>query len=374
MPEAPLPLAAEEAARSRLVLDRLRSVAGSGGLLAFDRFMEIALYAPEIGFYERARTPLGPSGDFYTAAHASPLFARALADRVRAVRGSLGNPGRFSIVELGPGDGTLAEGLRTSLAEEPSGLEYVLVDRSPARVREAERRLSRVTSPIPLRRAESVASLGPFTGVVLANEFLDAQPARRLRWSEGVWHELGIRVASHGVEAAELGTARPVPGRPLPPVSDEPLTFELSPIAEAIVREVADHLEAGEAIFLDYGYEESELMRGHPNGTLAAVRDHRVVADPFQDPGTVDLSTFVNFSRIREAGRSSGLVELSFRSQAEALGAWGLPGLLEAALRESGNAEAKVRTQLAAKNLLFGFERFRALELAPPASAGSLRT
>jgi SAM-dependent MidA family methyltransferase len=88
----------------------------------------------------------------------------------------------------------------------------------------------------------------------------------------------------------------------------------------------------------------------------------------------VDLSTFVNFSRIREAGRSSGLVELSFRSQAEALGAWGLPGLLEAALRESGNAEAKVRTQLAAKNLLFGFERFRALELAPPASAGSLRT
>jgi len=80
----------------------------------------------------------------------------------------------------------------------------------------------------------------------------------------------------------------------------------------------------------------------------------------------------VNFTRVRAAARAAGLVEVAFRRQAEALGEWGFPALLDSALRAAPNAEARVRRQLAAKNLLFGFDRFQVLELAPPASAERL--
>jgi SAM-dependent MidA family methyltransferase len=367
------PIDSEARARSRVVLDRLREIAGGGGVVPFDRFMEVALYGRDIGYYERTRTPLGRAGDFYTAAHASPLFATTIAERIRAVRRALGNPATFRVVELGPGDGTLVEGTLRALGDEPSGWEYILVERSSARRRETEERLRTSTVNSSVRWADSVASLGPFTGVVIANEFLDAQPARRVRWHDGAWHEIGVRVTEGGGEFSELPLTASIPGRPLPPPGDEPLTVEFSPAGEGTVREVADHLLRGVAIFLDYGAEESELVRSHPDGTLAAVRDHRFVSDPLEAPGTADLSTFVNFTRIQDAARASGLLLASYRSQAEALGAWGYPALLDAAVRHATTAEARVRVQLGSKNLLFGFERFKALELAPPASAALLR-
>ncbi|MGC2206169.1 MAG: SAM-dependent methyltransferase [Thermoplasmata archaeon] len=360
---------ASERERSARVVDALRAAADPSGFLPFDRFMEIALYADDIGFYHRTRPPLGPSGDFYTAAHVHPLFGQTLAARLREIRRAVGGSHPFRIVELGPGDGTLAASVVTELRDEAPGLEYVLVERSPARAREAQERVRRAAPGIPVRVAESVGALGPLAGAVIANEFLDAQPARRLRWDGTSWHELGVRVEGAGMAAAEVPLARAVPGTPLPVPSEAGGVFEVSPAAEGFVREVGDHLVAGAAIVLDYGCEESELLRGHPRGTLAAVRGHRFVADPLDAPGTADLSTFVNFTRIRGVARASGLEEIAFRSQAEALGAWGFPSRLDAAIRTAGSAEAEVRLRLAAKNLLFGFDRFRVLELAPPKTA-----
>jgi SAM-dependent MidA family methyltransferase len=368
MPDPGPPRDAEEAARVRDVLDRLRALAGAPGTLPLDRFMDVALYSPGLGFYERRRSTLGPAGDFYTAAHVTPLFARTVAERVRAVRHAIGDPHPFSVVELGPGDGRLAEGLLEELREDGPGLEYVLVERSAPRAEETRVRAQSAGARIPVRSVPSVGSLGPFTGVVIANEFLDAQPARRLRWREGAWHEVGVRIGSAGAEWTELPNTPSVPGRGLPEPT-EPVTLEFSPAAEGTVREVADHLERGSAIFLDYGLGEAELLRAHPEGTLAAVRAHRFLADPLDAPGSADLSTFVNFDRIRDAARTSGLNEVDFRRQAEVLGDWGFPRLLDAALAASDSAEARVRLTMAAKNLLFGFERFAVLELAPEASA-----
>ena len=372
MAHAPPPLDAEAAARSRRVVDRLHAASGADGFLPFDRFMEIALYSEDGGYYGRARSPLGPAGDFYTATQVDPLFAECLAARVRVVRAALGSPPRFQVVELGPGDGTLAAGVVRTLATDPAGLEYVLVERASSRARDAVERVGGVTTSIPVRTSESLAALGPFVGVVLANELLDAQPTRRLHWDGSAWHEAGIRVIDGRVEAAETELARPVPGAPLPASPPPDLVFEVSPSAEGLVREIADHLVEGEAIVIDYGLDEAELVRSRSGGTLAAVRDHRFLPDPLDAPGAADLSTFVNFTRLRSAARASGLVEIAFRSQAEALGAWGFAPLLDAALRSAPSSEAKVRRQLAAKNLLFGFGRFRALELAPPGTAERL--
>jgi SAM-dependent MidA family methyltransferase len=366
---APAPLDAVAQERSRRVVERLESASDPDGFLPFDRFMEIALYADEVGYYHQSRSPLGAPGDFYTAAHVSPLFAECVAARVRSVRAATGDPSPFLIVELGPGDGTLAAGIVRALDEEPAGLEYVLVDRSSARARDATARIQDVGASIPVRSAASVGTLGPFRGVVVANEFLDAQPARRLRWDGAVWRELGVRVHDGHVSPAESAMTRGVPGVPLPTSPSSELVLELAPVAEAIVREVADHLTEGEAILIDYGSEESELAGAHSRGTLAAVRGHRFLSDPLDSPGAADLSTFVNFTRIRAAARAGGLTEVAYCSQAEALGAWGFPARLEAALRSAWTSEARVRTQLAAKNLLFGFDRFRVLEVAAPPSA-----
>ncbi len=375
------PLGPEEERRADAVRRALARGADADGFVPFDRFMEIALYDDAGGYYARPESPFGPAGDFYTAARVHPLFARTLARHVRSVRGALGADRPFEIVEVGPGDGTLGASLLSALGEDPSGLvgvSYHLVERSPSLARRARERLTPVAADrgVPVVDEPAIGATGPFEGIVLANEFLDAEPARRLRWTGDAWRELGVRVRDGRVEPAESSTVPPVPDPPVPTPAEPNVIVEVSPAAESWVRSVGDHLAAGVLLALDYGAEESELVAGHPRGTLAAVRRHRSVNDFWSSPGASDLSVFVDFTRLRYAARRAGLVELAYGRQAEALGAWGFPSELEAALAGARDAEEGVRVRLAAKNLLFGFEQFRVLELAAPASAerlGALR-
>jgi SAM-dependent MidA family methyltransferase len=352
------------------LLPELSRAAQTDGFLPFDRYMEVVLYSEPHGYYSSARTPLGTPGDFYTAAHVSPLFSAALASRFADVRRRLG-PGRpCHLVDLGAGDGTLLAGMLRALAattEGATGLDVVVVERTRSMRALALERVSAAAQPLraSVRATDSFASLGPVDGVVVANELLDAQPVRRLeRRGEG-WVELGVRLSGGRVVPAEGVPARPIPSPPLPAQPPEGTILEVSPSAEALVREVADHLVHGLLLVDDYGMEERELVAGHPGGTLATVRGHREGGSPLEAPGAADLSAFVNFTRVRAAAARSGLAVLSDRSQAEALGEWGFPRLLERAVADAGSEEQRVRLRLQAKNLLFGFERFRVLELVP---------
>jgi SAM-dependent MidA family methyltransferase len=353
------------------VREALAARAEPDGFVPLDRFLAVALYGEGVGYYRRARSPFGPSGDFYTAPRVHPLFARTLARRLAAVRAALDDPPRFTIVDLGAGDGTLLAGLLVALRDRgpADGIEAVAVERSPERAAEAVAAGAAVGGTV--QSARSLAELGPVVGAVLANELLDAQPARQLRWDGSDWHEVGVRLAADRLRPAE----RPVAPNTLPaglPALDADragTVVEVSAAAEAIVREVADHLVQGELVLCDYGDEEPALLAGHAGGTLAAVRSHRPVDDPWQEPGATDLSTFVNFSRVRRVAARAGLVEVGFARQAEALGAWGFPEELARAVAAAGSAEEQVRVRLAAKSLLFGFETFRVLELAARASA-----
>lgn len=370
------PLGVDERARSEELVRQIGAIGGPDGFVPFDRFMELALYDERTGRYGREPGPLGAEGDFYTAPQVHPLFGRALAERVRTVRRALGRRTPFRVVEVGPGDGSLAASLLEALGRAPEGtdgLDYLLVERSRTlAVRALERaEAAGRQAKIPVRLAASVAADGPFVGVVVANELLDAMPARRLRRDGPGWVELGVRARGSRLEEAEAPLQGPVPPPPLPSGLTEPTVLEISPAAQAFVREVADHLSEGLFVAIDYGMEESELLAGHPRGTLAAVRSHRPV-DPLESPGTADLSVFVNYTRVRATARAAGLVELAYCSQAEALGDWGLPALVDAAVRQAGSPAEEVKLRLAVKSLLFGFERFRVLELAARASAPAL--
>lgn len=366
---------AERPDRPARLADRLRAAAGPAGFLPFDRVADLALYDPEVGYYESPRPPLGPSGDFYTAAHASRLFGRTLARRALLEFERLGRPRVFRVVELGPGDGRLAREIVASLAAALPAeveLDYVLVERSSALAAAASAALAPLEKPgrVRVRAAGSAGEDGPFTGLLLANELLDAVPFRRLIARGGAWRELGVRVGTDPPAWAE-GPMRPLPGPPLPAPPRDGVVLEVSPFAEAILREVGDHLAHGSALFLDYGLEEPELLLGHPEGTLSALRAHRVVADPLRELGRADLSAFVNFTRLRAAAERAGLVESMYVGQAEALLRWGLPELLESEARSAGSSEAEVRLRLGAKNLLFGFGTFRVLELRPAGDPGA---
>ncbi len=187
-------------------------------------------------------------------------------------------------------------------------------------------------SGFPCVPAEAVSAFGPFEGVVVANELLDAQPVRRVRWNGTEWRELGVRLTPSGIRADEGPAAETVPEPSLPSSPADGTVFEFSPTAEGLVRELADHLVAGVWLVVDYGMEQDELLRAHPEGTLATVRGHRSGSDPVVAPGESDLSTFVNWTRLRAVARAAGLEVLADRTQAEALGAWGFPRLFEETL------------------------------------------
>ena len=349
---------------------QLAASADADGFVSFERFMDVALYGDGVGFYTREDPPFGRTGDYYTAAHASPLFGRSVGRRVADVLDSLPSDGLLRVVELGPGDGTLGTSVVEQLAR-TSGtarrVEYVLVERSPTLAARAHERVSAAAgaSGVRVTLSAGVGADGPFRGVVLANEVFDAQPTRRIRWDGHEWVELGVRISGDEVVPATAAPAPPVPGAPLPRPDTPGTILEVSPAAEGLVREVADHLTDGLFVALDYGMEETELLAAHPSGTVASVRHHRTETDPLAHPGDSDLSVFVNFTRIRAAATRAGWAEVAFRRQAEALGAWGFPALMEESVRSAASSEEEVRVRLSAKNLLFGFERFYALELAP---------
>ncbi|HZY91962.1 MAG TPA: SAM-dependent methyltransferase [Thermoplasmata archaeon] len=363
----------DESRRLERVIEALRRRAGSSGFLPFDRFVEIALYAPEIGFYTRRGLELGRGGDFYTAAHVSPLFGATLAARIKEEYLRLGAPETFQVVEVGPGDGTLTTDLLGSLARDPHlgshPLAYDIVERSPALVDRLRPKLEGLHSPNGrrMRYSSSLAGLGPFVGVLVANEVLDAFPFRRLIVRDGNYQELGVRFTGDTLDWAEEPVRTAVTGPPLPQGLEEGSVVEISSGAEAFLREVGDQLIAGAALFLDYGEDEPALVHRHPRGTLTAFRRHRIVENPLEAPGSSDLSAHVNFRRIRAAAQRAGLRETAYDPQSVALGRWGFPALQADALRGAKSEEEKVRLALAAKNLLFGFENFKALELEPAA-------
>jgi SAM-dependent MidA family methyltransferase len=347
---------------------RLRSQADEVGFLRFDRFMDIVLYEPGLGYYDRPDIRLGREGDFYTAAHVHGLYGAVLAAHFRELRASEGSPLRFPIVEVGPGDGTLAmdilHALRGSSVHEETW-EYILVERSATLRSAIQVKLGPSSGRAPAWRfGSSVGSEGPVRGIVFGNELLDAFPARRFLRTESGWAELGTLVpdrgALHLVTCPGGGTVLP---EGLPPAVPTGSTFEISSMQEAWIREVADHLAGGRLLLIDYGAEEDPIVDRGSEGTIQAIRGHRTT-DPTAFPGTADISAWVNFTRLRRAARAAGLRETFYGSFTQAMVAWGIDDVRKS-LDVNLSADDRVRLQLAQKSFLLGFPNFRVLELAP---------
>lgn len=348
------------------------------GTIGFDSLVDVALYGPGVGYYTRSGATIGTAGDYYTAPQVHPIFGAVVARRVVEEFERLGRPAGFTLAEIGPGDGTLTATVLEAIGADPRVVDWTvrLVDRSEVLAESARRRVRSAAFPgrFDVQTARSVADGGPFVGIVLGNELLDAQPFRRFVRRPNGWRELGLRLRGGRLEGSESEPLRPVVGPALPQDAPEGTIFEVAEIAEAIVREVADNLLAGSAVFLDYGASQEELIRSRPRGTASAIRGHRIVEDLVGELGRTDLSAFVNFSRLEDAARRAGFEIVRSGVQREALAAWGFEAVLDEWRARSSSTEERLRLDLAAKKILFDFETFRCVELRVPTGRPGGRT
>lgn len=324
--------------------------------------MERALYTPGLGYYSGGAAKLGPAGDFVTAPEISALFGRCVARQAVEALAAIGGG---AVLELGGGTGALAA---AALGE--AELEWLMLEPSPE-LRERQRQ----------RLGEQVRWLdalpSDFRGVIVANEVADALPVERFVIDNGEPRRLGVCSDEAGgfawallppepsfagvIHALEIELGRPFP---------EGYRSEFSPMLQPWTRSLADSLAAGLLLVIDYGLPRRELYAPERNdGTLICHYRHRAHGDPFLWPGLQDLSAWVDFSSIAEAGVGAGLTLEGFTTQAAFLSGNGLDKMLAAA---DHDAAGIALAQQAKRLLLPGElgERFRVIglsrELEPP--------
>jgi SAM-dependent MidA family methyltransferase len=319
-------------------------IAAAGGWLGFERFMELALYAPGLGYYARGSRQFGPlpgpgagtgpgtGSDFITAPEMSPLFGAALA---RQVAQALQASGTTQVWEFGAGSGALAAQLLQALGDQVQS--YSIIDLSgPLRERQRATIAARAGAHLP--KVQWLGALPPrMQGVVVGNEVLDAMPVLLLHYDGRLWWERGVALEGGRLTWRDAATSLQ------PPVQAAfvPGTVtELGRHAAGFLRTLAGHLERGAAFFIDYGFPQAEYY--HPQrtgGTLMCHRAHRVDADPLEDVGDKDITAHVDFTAMALAGQDAGLVVLGYTTQAHFLINCGLLDLLQGAdLRTTSQA------------------------------------
>ena len=289
--------------------------------------MELALYAPGLGYYVAGAAKLGSDGDFVTAPEVSPLFGRTLARQIaQLLEGSAGQ-----VLELGAGSGTMAADVLGELQTiDRLPQRYLILETSPQLV-ERQRRTLQQRQPALKDRIEWISALPEnFDGAVIANEVLDALPAHLVAWRRGGLYERGVSWKDGFVWSE----------RPLPPGAlrsaaeaigaEADYVSEISLVAPALVRSLSAALRKGALLLIDYGFGRREYY--HPQraqGTLMCHYRHRAHDDPFFLPGLQDVTAHVDFTAVAEAGIDAGLKLLGYTTQAQFLVNSGITELLE---------------------------------------------
>ena len=296
------------------------------GAMTFARFMELALYAPGLGYYERAADNVGRGGDFYTSVSVGPLFGELLAFQFAEWLDELiagqSPEAKFCLVEAGAHDGKLAADiLRWLKSNRPflfANLDYRIIEPSAARRLWQEQTLAEFAPQV--KCFSSWSQTPAVRGVIFSNELLDAFPVHRLGWSaaEKIWFEWGVDWQDERFIWQRLNLANLAPQLPeeLLAVLPDGFTTEVCPAAENWWRQAAGVLASGKLLTIDYGFSDAEFFspqRGQ--GTLRSYRRHHATADLLAQPGEQDITAQVNFTRLQAAGESAGLRTDEFVSQ-----------------------------------------------------------
>ncbi|MGI9245206.1 MAG: class I SAM-dependent methyltransferase [Steroidobacteraceae bacterium] len=325
-------LSPDEAAHSERLRQRIAAEIGRhGGWIGFGRFMQLALYEPGLGYYSAGARKFGAGGDFITAPEAAPVFSRCVAVQCTEVLRELG-PAAV-VLELGAGSGALAATLLAELErQDVVPAEYWILDVS-ADLRERQRQAIEAAVPQWLDRVRWLDVLPEaFTGIVLANEVLDALVVERfaIRGSEvrAVGVELAadgsLRLAERAADPQLTAGVRAIEsdlGQPLPEAYESEINLGLTAWLEA----VAGPLRRGLLLFVDYGLSRGEYYaQERAGGTLLCHFRHRFHEDACARVGLQDITAWVDFTRVAEAAQAAGLEVAGYTTQAQFLIGCGL--------------------------------------------------
>lgn len=285
-----------------------RDIDASGGQITFERFMELALYHPQFGYYTSGREKIGKRGDYFTSVSVGPLFGKLLAKQFQTFREQLGNPPEFEVVEFGGHRGQL----RADVLLAAPDLRYRVVE---------------VGDSLP----ESII------GCVFSNEFLDALPVHVVLAKDGKWQEIYVD-AGFKESLGPLSTARLADF-----LSDLPVQYMEGYRTEVNLRaldwlaDMAKRLKCGWIVTIDYGYERPEYFAPHHrDGTLLCYYRHTKSANPYAHIGEQDMTAHVEFTSLMERGRELGLDPVTFTDQSHYLLQLGESEITEIVERTAG--------------------------------------
>ncbi|OGI39784.1 MAG: hypothetical protein A2140_08830 [Candidatus Muproteobacteria bacterium RBG_16_62_13] len=322
-----------------------REIEANSGAIDFSRFMELALYAdgmsaraagqgwpdggftPGLGYYTGGRQKFGQRGDFVTAPELGDVFARLLARPCADILTAIGNG---NILEAGAGSGRLAAGLLGELERMGRLPEhyYILDISNELRARQAD--LIQRTVPSLANRVKWLSELPEkFRGVVLANELLDALPVERFCIQNKEVRQQQVASKNNQLIWAERPVDETIRARVEPLALPNGYCSEVGLAAEAWTRSLADALEHGVVLFIDYGFPRAEFY--HPQrtgGTLMCHYRQRAHGDPLILVGLQDITAHVDFTAIVQAGTEAGLDLLGYTSQAAFLIGCGLEDIM----------------------------------------------
>ncbi|MEQ1527086.1 MAG: SAM-dependent methyltransferase [Gallionella sp.] len=341
-----LPAPSAEAVQHSTQLCELirRDIAANGGWISFARYMELALYAPSLGYYTAGAHKFGEAGDFITAPELSPLFGRTVAKQVAEIM----LHSAPHILELGAGSGKLAADMLAELEQLGSLPDSYSILEVSADLRERQQILIRERLPHLFNRLYWLDALPTkFNGAIIANEVLDALPVYLVHWqvSDGIPPLSPLPQGARGLVLLERGVAlsgndfiwqeRAICDSALLEAAQkisvpDGYVSEICLSARGLINSLAQRLEQGAMLFIDYGFGAREFY--HPqrnNGTLMCHYRHHAHDDPFFLPGLQDITAHVNFTDIAECGIDAGLELMGYTSQAFFLINCGITQLLK---------------------------------------------
>ena len=370
------------------------------GPIPFSRYMELCLYDPELGYYSRNAAQFGKAGDFYTSSDVHAVFGRLLARQFEEMWRVLGSPEQIALVELGPGRGLFAQDVldwsEKKFPEFFRALRYVLTERSSALRRRIEETLQRrlnsgkaeITSSIssdddpanrrsPAAERRKISAHGASRGtaardeqapegrkiplsfeartpyspaILFANEFFDALPVEilspqgslRIDTRAGRFVETWAPPSPQELEFLDRYSVHPEPGERI----EVPLAAQQ--YADKILRERSH----GFFVAIDYGHTREEQLAGRHRGTLKAIRQHSVSANPYEAPGEQDITADVNFTALAAVAGHCGMQTQKLITQSQFLLGIGEANEFADAFEECRLPQERAKVALQLKHLV----------------------
>ena len=364
-------LSPEETAHSERLVHRIRdAIEAAGGWISFERFMEMALYEPGLGYYSAGSTKLGSEGDFVTAPEISPLFSRCLANQCAEVLQSVIGG---HILELGAGSGVMAADVLSELQRQQKLPERYLILEVSADLRERQRALLHKRVPGLMDRIEWLERLPEdFRGVLLANEVLDALPVQRFRIRGLQVNQLGVTWQLGRLDWSEVhadpaldAAVREIEFNVGEPFADG-YTSELNLRLRPWLAGIAASMREGVALFIDYGLPMRQFYASsRREGTMLCHFRHRFHDDPLINVGVQDIGAWVDFTAVAEAAVAAGMSVAGYTTQAHFL----IGNGIEKFLAPHDDDELASRLQMARQAMLLTLpgemgERFKVIGLS----------